>query len=412
VPEKVLAIFANPRGSDPLRLQEEDRVIHECLQLARRRRLQLVIRHAATIHDVRRALLNEQCSIVHFSGHGTGSGLVLEDERGDARLIPPAALAEMLAAYAPPLHTVLLNACYSGVHADELRQSKLPFLIAMMAPISDRGAIEFTRGFYDALAAGRDIPFAYAEGCRTIRLLAIGDDHIPVLHKGTTALRRTQTNEHFYLFITVANSVGKTTIAYALAERYHFNAVISTDALRAGLRPWAEQIGSPELLFSSFEVGDKLRERGLELSVEEAFEKQCNAFCRSFDAVIEHSRRKRATAVFEGVNILPTEAFRRVAFHEHSNLLLVTLYLNDPNQHYQRMLTRIADMPGPDADKYPRNFDKIRRLDALVRHRTEDFASTTRGNRVLMIENSGTAAAAVDRIAQRLDEVRAAVSGR
>src|SRR5689334_12366317 len=115
--ERILAVFANPQGSDPLRLGEEDRVLHECLRLARNRRLALDVRHAATVHDLRRALLDDDAHVVHFSGHGTGKGLAFEDESGHVKLIPSAALAELLTAYVPPLHTVVLNACYSSVHA-------------------------------------------------------------------------------------------------------------------------------------------------------------------------------------------------------------------------------------------------------------------------------------------------------
>jgi len=42
----------------------------------------------------------------------------------------------------------------------------------MEGPISDSAAIEFSRGFYDAIGAGRDIEFAYEEGCRSVDLAA------------------------------------------------------------------------------------------------------------------------------------------------------------------------------------------------------------------------------------------------
>jgi hypothetical protein len=44
----------------------------------------------------------------------------------------------------------------------------------MNGPISDKAAIEFSRGFYDAIGAGKDIPFAYEEGCRRVDLAAPG----------------------------------------------------------------------------------------------------------------------------------------------------------------------------------------------------------------------------------------------
>jgi hypothetical protein len=44
--------------------------------------ISLTIRHATTVHDLRRSLLDESFQVVHISGHGTGMGLVLEDESG------------------------------------------------------------------------------------------------------------------------------------------------------------------------------------------------------------------------------------------------------------------------------------------------------------------------------------------
>jgi hypothetical protein len=178
---RVLAIFANPTGSSPLRLGAEDRVIRECVTRSRyRENIDLEIRHAATIHDLRRALLEKDYRIVQFSGHGTGKGLAFEDEQGKVRLVPPRALAELLAAYSPPIECVILNACYSNVQG-QIVSSGVPFTIGMDGPISDEGATEFTRGFYDAIGAGKGIEFAYQEGCRTIKLMGLPDGIVPML---------------------------------------------------------------------------------------------------------------------------------------------------------------------------------------------------------------------------------------
>jgi hypothetical protein len=177
--QRVLAIFANPKGTDSLRLGEEDRVLRECLRLARYRRLRLEARHAATVHDLRRELLDEHAHVIHFSGHGTGQGLAFEDEAGNVKLIPPRALGELLSAYVPPVHTVVLNACYSSVHADALK--KIPYVVVMRQAIADEVAIEFARGFYDALAAGKGSEFAFFEGLRTVSLVGLQGEDIPQL---------------------------------------------------------------------------------------------------------------------------------------------------------------------------------------------------------------------------------------
>lgn len=181
MPMKVLALFANPRGTDPLRLGAEDRTIRECIRRSQsRNEIELSIRHATTVDDVRRALLDDDFSIVHFSGHGTRLGLVFEDHSG-ARYIPPQeALADLLAEYAPPLQCVVLNACYSVGQAG-FTSLRLPFTVAMEKPISDTAAIAFTSAFYDSIGAGKDIEFSYRQGVHELRLLNSPEHATPVL---------------------------------------------------------------------------------------------------------------------------------------------------------------------------------------------------------------------------------------
>lgn len=177
----ILAVFANPRGSNPLRLGAEERVIRECIKLSHHRdNVHLNTLQAATIHDVRRALLEQKYRVIHFSGHGTGSGLVLEDAVGQPKLVPPDALADFLSAYSPPIECAILNACYSRSQGELLRLG-IPYTIVTDGPISDGAATEFTRGFYDAIGAGKGIKFAYEEGCRAVRLTGYATSEVPLL---------------------------------------------------------------------------------------------------------------------------------------------------------------------------------------------------------------------------------------
>ena len=181
--KRILIVFANPRGTDPLRLSTEDRAVRECVALSRNRdNLLLEFRHAATTHDVRRALLEQNYHLVHFSGHGTGKGLALENELGEMQIVPQTALAELLSAHSPPLECVILNACYTQEQGN-LVSLHVPYTIAIGGPISDPAAIEFVRGFYDAIGAGKDIEFAYQEGCRAVKLVGLKEASAPVLLK-------------------------------------------------------------------------------------------------------------------------------------------------------------------------------------------------------------------------------------
>jgi len=183
-PRSILVVFANPRGTNALRLGAEDRAITEAIRLSKHRSSLRITRcHATTVHDLSRALLDAEYEIVHISGHGTKSGLVLELEDGGRHVVPQAALADLLEAYAAPagrLQCAILNACYS-LSTGVLASLGVPHTIAMEGAISDDAAVEFSRGFYDAIGAGKSINFAYEEGRRRVNLAAPGAQFVSVM---------------------------------------------------------------------------------------------------------------------------------------------------------------------------------------------------------------------------------------
>lgn len=185
---KVLIVFSNPRGTSQLELSREDKTIKESIKLSKNRdNIEIHTLHAASVHDLRRSLLENDFNIVHMSGHGTGVGLILEDELGGKYVVPQKGLAELFKAYSIPtgsLSCVILNACYS-ISQGELISLETPFTIAMEGAVSDKAAIEFSRGFYDAIGAYKSIDFAYEEGCRNVSLSAPKSKFISkILKKG------------------------------------------------------------------------------------------------------------------------------------------------------------------------------------------------------------------------------------
>lgn len=178
---KILVVFASPKGSDPLRLGEEDRIIRECIERSKHRDiLHYSIRHAVRVKDVQRALLEDEYQIVQFSGHATPSGnLAFEDEVGNLKPVPQQALASLLSNF-KSIECVILNACYS-VDQGQLISIGVPFTIAMNGPISDDAAQLFTRGFYDAIGAGKDYRLAYEMGCNSIAMEGYPEESTPQL---------------------------------------------------------------------------------------------------------------------------------------------------------------------------------------------------------------------------------------
>ena len=92
---KILILTANPINTDRKRLDEEVREIGAGLERAVREQFEIRSHWAVRPRDVQRALLSFEPEIVHFSGHGSGFGLTLEDETGQAKEVSAKALASL-----------------------------------------------------------------------------------------------------------------------------------------------------------------------------------------------------------------------------------------------------------------------------------------------------------------------------
>jgi hypothetical protein len=182
----ILILAANPKGTPQLRLDQEVKKIEQGLERARKRdQFKLVQKWAVTDDDLRRALLDNEPEIVHFSGHGSGvDGLAFEDDSGQVLLISGDSLSRLFELCADHVKCVVMNACYSEAQADAIAQH-IDYVVGMKKAIGDQAAIKFAVGFYDALGAGRDVETAFKFGCSAIDLKGIPDYLTPVLKQKT-----------------------------------------------------------------------------------------------------------------------------------------------------------------------------------------------------------------------------------
>lgn len=179
--KKILLLASNPRDTRQLRLDEEAREIDEGLRRAQRReQFELTTRWAVRVRDLQRALLDVNPQIVHFSGHGRKSGIVLEDDAGRAVLVPREALAGLFELFKEQVECVLFNACLSEPQARAVH-AHIDCVIGMTHEVGDRAALEFAVGFYDALGAGRDYETAFKLGRNAIQLHGLPEHQVPVI---------------------------------------------------------------------------------------------------------------------------------------------------------------------------------------------------------------------------------------
>lgn len=139
--KKILILSANPNNTSKLRLDEEVREIQAGLQRAKKReQFEIISRWAVRVDDLRRALLDHEPQIVHFSGHGSGNdGLALENNSGELQLVSTQSLARLFKLFKDKVECVLLNACYSEVQAEAIHQN-IDYVIGMNRTIGDAPA--------------------------------------------------------------------------------------------------------------------------------------------------------------------------------------------------------------------------------------------------------------------------------
>ena len=202
--KKILLLSANPTNTSKLRLDEEVREIEAGLKRAKgREEFEIISKWAVRSEDLRRALLDYEPQIVHFSGHGEGwQGLALENNSGQMQLVSTEALARLFKLF-PKIECVVLNACYSEVQAEAIHQH-IDYVIGMKKAIGDKAAIKFAVGFYDALGAGRTIFDGFEFGCTSIDLESIPESSTPVLKsrrdkKETTITLNSESSKRIFI---------------------------------------------------------------------------------------------------------------------------------------------------------------------------------------------------------------------
>ena len=158
---QVLFVSCTPIDQEPIRSSGELRAINDSVNRGSSfTRVSVEQLPASTQTDLRRKLLHSKFNIVHFSGHSDENNLIFEDESGNTTNVTLDSI-KMLFKSRPVTKCLILNSCKS---VKNLKEPIAEITIGLDAEVDHSAAIEFSRGFYDAVAMGKTFTDAFDEG--------------------------------------------------------------------------------------------------------------------------------------------------------------------------------------------------------------------------------------------------------
>lgn len=144
---RILFIACNPMDTQRLRLDKEIREIKKSLASSKFiHRYELIQEWAITKSELVFTLKKHEPSIIHFSGHGTVDGIILENEEGYSYLLSSKQLSSILEITKRP-SLVLLNSMYSSRTCKEISDNT-DISIGIEGTLTDEFAISFVSAFY------------------------------------------------------------------------------------------------------------------------------------------------------------------------------------------------------------------------------------------------------------------------
>lgn len=179
---KILVVGAGPIALNSLRIDEEARSIQEGIRRSKYRESFVVeVVLAARLGDFRKSVLEHRPAIVHFCGHGRGDGsLLFEDDFRGLKGVSVNRLKALFLLLVKDIQCVVLSACYSSLLAEILSQHAA-HAVGVPGRVRDFDALEYARGFYDALGAGFSFVDAHESGCLSVECGSLDGHRLPVI---------------------------------------------------------------------------------------------------------------------------------------------------------------------------------------------------------------------------------------
>lgn len=185
IPDKITVLFlaANPIDTQPLRLDEEARMIYEKIRQSEfRDSVVFESRWATRASDILQAINETNPTVVHFSGHGHCNGeLILLNPDGTHKLVTKEAISMAMSTASDVIKLVVFNACFSEAQAESV-VTYVDSAIGMETSIGDEAACVFAAQLYSSIGFGNSLTTSFNQAIAALMLEGIPEDKTPKLY--------------------------------------------------------------------------------------------------------------------------------------------------------------------------------------------------------------------------------------
>ncbi len=160
--------------------------------------------------------------------------------------------------------------------------------------------------------------------------------------------------------------IGKSTISSLLSQRLDITNIIGTDMIREVLRQTIAPNLVPELHCSSYEAFKYLKPKLNPILRQSiiGYEEQSKHVIVGVEAAIKSALYSRENTLLEGVHLAPNMLQSSALKEPH--VIMFLLYLEDEDEHLQRIQTRGTVVENRRADRYLDAFSEIRNIQTYL----------------------------------------------
>lgn len=175
----ILFVASSPVDQNTLNAGLEQRKIEDVLSSSTLRdSYNLVSKTGAKLETLTKEMMILTPRFVHFTGHGDSNGIVMEDDNGSTYFVPSDALIQLFEIFKNDVHCVLISACYSFQQAKSISTQGI-YVIGMNDEVGVETAIEFSKGFYQAIGEGKNVIDSFKFGLVHLTARDISQKNVP-----------------------------------------------------------------------------------------------------------------------------------------------------------------------------------------------------------------------------------------